>query len=219
MTKPKVEPCILSLSVRSPSECLTWWLLTALQATVSGALFSISHCVTWCKLVRKWEEGSQQWEAPLCSLSFCDCEVQTIVWSLSVSLSHSLSACFHLLSSSFYTVVISAPSFFLWASPTIKTEREDKSVLFFCCLQKYKTEKTQFVLLSFPLSLFLFIPYSSFKAHISYPLVISPLSTAESQQFLYLPGVLNKSDYVEAGLSSVFMQFWINGASAQRSRL
>ena len=100
-----MEPCILSLSVRSPSESLTWWLLTTMWTTVCVAPFSISHCVTKSKLVGRWEGGPPQWEAPFCSFfCFFDCEVQPLFWSpsasLFLSLSLSLCARFHLLSSS-----------------------------------------------------------------------------------------------------------------------
>lgn len=129
MTKPKVEPCILSLSVRSPSEFLTWWLLTTLWTTVSVALFSISHCVTWSKLVGRWEGGPEQWEALFCLYSSL-IEVQTLLWSLSVSLSLTLCLFSSIEFFILFRVFISDP-LISYASPTIKKEKEDKSVLLF----------------------------------------------------------------------------------------
>lgn len=120
MTVPKVEPCILSQSIRASSVFLTWWLLTALWTTVSVALFTISHCVTWSKLVGRWERGTLQWEAPFCS-SFFDCEAQTLLWSLSFLV------CLFLHP---IRVFISDP-LILYASPTIMKEKQDKSVLLF----------------------------------------------------------------------------------------
>lgn len=97
----------------------------------------------------KWEEGSQQWEAPFCSLFFFDC------WSshsclICVSLSLSLTAYFHILSSSSFRVVISDPSSCGPLQPLRKKRKINLYFFFFffpAVIKNIKTEKNIFSLL------------------------------------------------------------------------
>lgn len=158
MTKPKVEPCILSLSVRTPSELQTWWLLTTLRTTVSVALFSISHCVTWSKLVGRWEGGV---------LAVGSAFLFVILLWLWTSYSSLIPLSFSSFSSLFPFIdfILLDFSFLIPSSCRLlqllrKTRKINLYLCFFCCHQKYKTSgkkaTPRFYRLSF---MFLFLPF------------------------------------------------------------
>lgn len=226
---PKVEPCILSLNVRAPSEFLTWWLLTILWTTVSVALFSISHCITWNKLVGRWEGGKGDLRSGKClSVPYSSLIMKfrpSFDLCLSIYLSLFLPVCFllvlHPIKAFIFDPLIS------WASPNIKKEKEDRSVLFVfsAVIKNIKHLKKALASLSFLLCSCFFFFSSVFMLERIYLLISSSYffdfsyfsQVATLFYFFYLPGVL-KNDNVEAGVYSLFIQFGINwGQSSQRS--
>lgn len=97
-------------------------------------------------------------------------------------------------------------------------EKEDKSVLLFFFpavlknIKHLKKINSPLSVLSSVFLFFLFIQRSSLKVCISLRSgsCLTSLSPADSQHFFLLTYVLNNDDYVEAGISSVFIQFSMN---------
>lgn len=177
MSRAGMEPCILSLSLRAPSEFLTR-VLTKLRTTVSPAPLSISHCVARSAggKVGRGVSGSGKHFFFLFLLLW--------LWSSAppFDLFFSFSTSLYLPVSSSRQFSFLSPSFRWLLHPMRRKRKIDLyfSVFFSCCHQKYKTSENSYshLFLSFLVCSFAscLLNVQTKKAHHSWFLPLIPFT-------------------------------------------